>query len=71
MAKHAEYSEPAVCRYYDTVKIAFEKEGLALLVTLTEFQVIEQKSTKMVFSCPTIAGVDGFLRGLMCERDRK
>ena len=55
----------AIVRYFESVKGEFPKYGLELVATLTEFKVVDKKDGMSIFECDTIAGVDGFLRGLM------
>ena len=57
--------EFAVVRYFESVKDEFPKYGLELIATLTEFKVVSKGEEQQIFICDTIAGVAGFLRGLM------
>ena len=59
--KPAEYG---IVKYFQSVQPEFKKYGLELVATLTEFVVHDERSGNAVFWCDTVAGIDGFLRGL-------
>jgi len=62
--KKVKPGEFAIIRYFESAVPEFKKYGLELVATYTEFKVVDEKDGYAVFTCATIAGVDGFLRGL-------
>lgn len=64
MTKSIKPGEFAIVRYFETAQPEFKRHGLELVATFTEFKVCDEDSGCAVFTCATIAGVDGFLRGL-------
>jgi hypothetical protein len=63
-AKVPKPGEFAVVKYFETAFPEFKKHGLDLVATFTEFKVCDEKNGNAVFTCATVAGLDGFLRGL-------
>lgn len=70
-AKQIKPGEFAVVKYFETAQPEFKKYGLELVATFTEFKVCEEKSGGAIFTCATVAGVDGFLRGLVYAKEAK
>lgn len=62
--KKVKPGEYAVVRYFETAQPEFKKYGLELVATFTEFKVVREKDGNAIFTCDTITGIDGFLRGL-------
>jgi hypothetical protein len=69
--KSDKLAEFAVVKYFESVRPEFEKQGLEISATFTEFRVVDLRNGSTIFTCDTVQGLDGFIRGVASVKNGK
>ena len=68
-SKHPKPGDFAIVRYFESLTPAFEKFHLEVIANYNEFKVVTKADpNKVVYTCKSVQGLDGFLRGMEYER---